>query len=333
MKPLNPRIALLTLLTLTAALSPVAGAGTNAAEFLRVNPDSRSAALGNSGVADAASGFAVLANPALLSASEDWVRLAGGQTTWLMGVSAAHYATSFSWGRRADERWGLGVSYSDWRSAPFQARDAHGKATGEAGYAAGHMGVGLAHTLTPDVHVGLAVKRVSEGFTEGGARVAAASAMAFDLGLMVETPLRGVRAGAAAQNLGSGPLTFLREHEALPRQFRAGVEGEHFGARLDWSVEAAQSGRRATVKAGASYAPLGIVALRFGYDARLAGPGLPGLTTGLGFRLKNLSMDYALVPFGDLGVTQRVSLTWALGRTLRKGYAYGGRPAAGRRNR
>jgi len=38
-----------------------------------------------------------------------------------------------------------------------------------------------------------------------------------------------------------------------------------------------------------------------------------GLTSGVGFRLGDLTMDYAFVPYGDLGLTHRISLSFKLG--------------------
>lgn len=60
-----------------------------------------------------------------------------------------------------------------------------------------------------------------------------------------------------------------------------------------------------------------IVALRAGYvynftDSKLTG--LTGLTGGIGVKAtKNILVDYAYIPFGDLGFSQRLSLTYKFG--------------------
>jgi hypothetical protein len=55
--------------------------------------------------------------------------------------------------------------------------------------------------------------------------------------------------------------------------------------------------------------------LRAGYEA-LAGEtmidGFSGATFGLGFAMGLITMDYAYLPFGDLGAGQRLSVTWHL---------------------
>ena len=47
--------------------------------------------------------------------------------------------------------------------------------------------------------------------------------------------------------------------------------------------------------------------LRLGFNSRNdAGP---GITAGVGWAQPNFSIDYALVPFGDLGAAHRISAT------------------------
>jgi hypothetical protein len=49
---------------------------------------------------------------------------------------------------------------------------------------------------------------------------------------------------------------------------------------------------------------------RIGYLTRaLDTAGFNGVTAGVGFTYKDYQLDYAYVPYGDLGGTQRTSLT------------------------
>lgn len=292
-----------------------AGAGADGADFLRVTPDSRSAALGNSGVADPGSGFAVHHNPALLGMERDRLRLSGSQTDWLGGLRAAHYAADLRWGR-----WAAGVFMSQWSSGAFGATDAEGNAAGDLEYRALNTGAAVSRAVGGGLRLGAAAKRISQSFT--GAGDAGASAAAWDAGLAWDTPLRGLRAGAAARNLG-GRMVFDRVPERLPTNFSAGVEGRLWAGRLTWSVEGQHDREKtAALKAGASFSPLSSLALRVGYDTLVArSSSLVGLTSGLGFRLGGLAVDYAFAPFGTLGAVQRISVSWRLGNV---------RPAPGR---
>ncbi len=292
------------------------GSGTAAADFLKVNPDCRSAALGNSGVTDFGSGFAAYHNPALLSRSEHRFRLAGAQTQWLLGVQGVHYALSLALPASRGS-WGAGVFVSDWRTDPFDALDPYGRPAGQVGYQAQNMGLGLAHEVAPSLHVGGTVKRVTQAFTEtGGAgpdAKTASAALAWDAGLVYDLPVGGLRAGAAAQNIGN-KVSFGLDQAPLPQIFRLGLEGPVIPKTLRWGLEAsAEPGRKITGKFGVAYSPFGLLSLRAGLDTLHARQSLYGLTSGIGFQWPHLAVDYALVPQGYLGVTQRISLSWRFG--------------------
>jgi hypothetical protein len=71
-----------------------------------------------------------------------------------------------------------------------------------------------------------------------------------------------------------------------------------------------------SLSAGAEYVYMDLLALRAGYKAGF-GPinldGLKGLSGGIGVKISNLDVDYAIVPYGDLGITQRVTLSFVFG--------------------
>jgi hypothetical protein len=59
------------------------------------------------------------------------------------------------------------------------------------------------------------------------------------------------------------------------------------------------------------------LALRVGYQANLAETqieGLTGLTAGLGVIYEGFGLDYAFLPYGDLGSTHRISLSYKFGQ-------------------
>jgi len=77
---------------------------------------------------------------------------------------------------------------------------------------------------------------------------------------------------------------------------------------------------------GSEFWAMGSVALRAGYNAPLNGSSpssykglrggntstlnaLTGMGLGMGLKLANYQFDYALVPYGDLGATHRMSFT------------------------
>jgi hypothetical protein len=59
-----------------------------------------------------------------------------------------------------------------------------------------------------------------------------------------------------------------------------------------------------------------MVAVRIGYQASLANNqtgGATGLAVGAGFLYRGFTLDYAFLPYGDLGQAQRISLTYDFG--------------------
>ena len=66
-----------------------------------------------------------------------------------------------------------------------------------------------------------------------------------------------------------------------------------------------------TFAAGIGYTIGNVLQLRTGYKYKIGGNDLgpiSGLAGGFGLTLRRFQFDYALVPFGDLGLTHRFSL-------------------------
>lgn len=139
--------------------------------------------------------------------------------------------------------------------------------------------------------------------------------VAGDVGVLWDVPgARGLRLGAAAQNLGR-QVRFQAGREALPATGRAGAAWSFpaFGHDNALSADVVKEGTdKPRASAGVETVAGGSLALRLGYTTRNdAGA---GLTAGVGWRGRNWSVDYAIAPYGDLGLTHRVgaSLRWGL---------------------
>lgn len=111
------------------------------------------------------------------------------------------------------------------------------------------------------------------------------------------------------QNLGShiGP-------DPLPLIFKGGAATRFFDGKLAIAADAdwlAQD-QRLYGELGAEYSLNKYLAFRAGYQAGRSadklGSGLVGLGTGLGLKFDHVTLDYAYVPFGDLGATHRMTL-------------------------
>jgi hypothetical protein len=129
-------------------------------------------------------------------------------------------------------------------------------------------------------------------------------------------------AGVNMQNLGSGGSGY-----SLPMNLKAGIALR--------AIDAPQHGLLLAVdtqylfkdqdymSAGLEYTYDNALSVRVGYKLGLGQTdlnGLKGFCGGIGVRLSNFIFDYAIVPYGDLGITHRAMLTYV--------FANAGRAAA-----
>ena len=175
-------------------------------------------------------------------------------------------------------------------------------------YGAGNLGasLGIGKYILPGLSAGVAAKYNRETLASY-----VYQAIAVDLGLLW-TPAPGLYIGATYSNL---PIKVSSAIGTLDSVWRAGASYE-----VNKTLIVAVSSELKTdtgfdnVQAGAEYFIDTTVAVRAGYvhnfsDYKL--DGLTGMTAGLGVAIgKNMMFDYAFVPYGDLGNSHRLSLTY-----------------------
>lgn len=144
------------------------------------------------------------------------------------------------------------------------------------------------------------------------------NALGFALDLAASYPLRwrfmnGFRLGGSFQNLGPG-VKFEGESSPLPRTTRIGIARSFWGSALNTSLDTVfVSGLSPYFTYAMEYRLLKFVAVRAGYkgDRNLD----KNFTYGVGFENPIFRIDYAFVPFGDLGDTHRISVIYRFGRS------------------
>jgi hypothetical protein len=162
---------------------------------------------------------------------------------------------------------------------------------------------------------GAAVTLMKEDLDDRSAKTAAVSAgAAWEAG-------GGWRWGAVLKNAGADG-NFGDGRVPSPARFQLGVryivpawgEGE-----MDYS--SALQGGREFLLGGQWHGESETFFLRAGYRLRYPNDGLGrwnGAAAGLGARWGDFQADYALQPFGDVGTSQRASLTWRWGTEKKK---------------
>lgn len=171
--------------------------------------------------------------------------------------------------------------------------------------------VGYGQWIIPALAAGVAVKFFSQHIdTE------TYTAVAGDLGVLLRPGIEGLQLGAAIQNLGSQVAGFN-----LPQNLKVGAayllpvkfsENDNWNLGLDVNVPFGDS-KYTSMGVGTEYLYNNLIAGRVGYVVKDSGDrgGVDGLTAGAGVKLSVFNLDYALVTFGDLGITNQIMLTAA----------------------
>jgi hypothetical protein len=135
--------------------------------------------------------------------------------------------------------------------------------------------------------------------------------IAFDFGALYNFSEMPLSLGFNAQHLGPR-VKFVEEAFGLPVTFRLGVAYKLWNDALTLTTDIIRpSDNDLAIGVGAGYTIGNILHLRTGYKYKIGGNDLgaiSGLTGGFGLTLRQFQLDYALVPFGILGLTHRFSL-------------------------
>ena len=287
----------LTVLSLLLAMFEFGGEGTAALPVLRVGQGARAAAMGGSFLALADDASALYWNPAGLGQVDDYcIGLSHHQ--WFAAVKDELLHLTFP-GRTG--ALGIGLVYSGEPDIEYWSpgNQPGGTFTTWNGVAS----IGYGGTIAHNWHIGLGLK----GFYQSLHTVAGYGG-AFDVGF-IGRPLPFASFGIVGRNIGL--IRYGSTWEDLPTE--VGI-----GTSLDWSHLTATADvvypldGSINCRAGLEYAPVPALALRVGYrtgPADLSSLGwLSGLTGGLGLHTGPLAVDYAIAPYGALGLVHRIGL-------------------------
>lgn len=169
---------------------------------------------------------------------------------------------------------------------------------GSAGYGTGIM---------PGLSAGISIKVISQS-------TGSKSTMGFagDIGALYKN--ENFSAGFTLQNIGSGGGYSLPMSVNLGGAFRVVNTKENrvlIATDVNYLFNDVPS-----MSAGAEYVFSDILAARAGYRIRFGDnnlDGLTGLSGGVGIFVAGVKLDYAIVPYGDLGITHRAALSYQFG--------------------
>lgn len=314
-------VRLAAVIILFSAAPAMAGAGSDAMPFLKLDAGSRGAALSGAYAAAGDDALSVFYNPAgtaLVSKKEVFL----GHNEWLeeMRNETVAYVHPLSPGLTVFG--GLNALLS----GSIDEYSAAGARTGSFNATEGVISAGGAASLGRSWYFGLTAKWLSQ---QGAGEKD--TTWACDAGLLKKAGF--LRLGGSVSNLGAGlklgdtrfdlPLiarggasfTFLENYMVAAEYIKAGS-----------SPGAAALGAEARIRTG----PKEFFFLRSGFRTGRGRNAGSGLTAGAGISNREFRVDYAFLPYGDLGDSHRFTVSFRFGKERLQPFdraAYYGLPA------
>ena len=288
------QMAVLFFLLVPAALSANTGAA-----FLKIPVGPRVCATGEAAVAYIDDASALFYNPAGLANVPSFdLLLAHNQ--WLLDMNHEYVAGVY--GTEALGKFGLAFDY--WGSGAIQGINIRGETI--PGYTVSaadwSLNIGYGRSIS-DFSFGLGAKFVHQQHES-----LSTSAVAFDVGAMYKTPLKGLQTGLSVANIGT-KAKLDSEAYALPMQARLGWRYDYsiVGVTQDFILSETE---KPGIAAGVECRPVEVLAVRVGYRTGSDYDGLSGLRAGLGISWHGIGVDYAFAPYGKLGSSHRISISY-----------------------
>lgn len=284
-----------------------AGVGTTAAQFLKLSPTARGAAMADAQGASADDVFAIYSNPAGLAAMEK-AQLGASYITYFTDVNYGF--VGYADPDKSIGAVGIGLTYLVINKIErYSINEVKGD-----DFTAGDMALSFAWArrdaipaVLENTSVGAALRLISSEMDQTAGYTASV-----DIGA-IHRPVSDVAVAIAVQNISPG-LKFREVTDNLPLNIKvAGAYDVTEDARLGLEINQYIIDAKSYAAVGGEYWLSGRrLALRlgykYGYDTASLGS-LVGITGGLGFRVWGAGLDYAFVPFGDLGDTHRVTFS------------------------
>ncbi len=291
------------------AVTPALAARSTTASFLKIGVGARAAGMGEAYTAIADDASATYWNPAGMAAANRR-QFIFQHNEWFGNINYEYlgYAHPLERGGTV----GGSLTYLDkgdiprtTYSNPFGA----GLGSYEAQDFAGS--VSYAASYRSDIDWGVTAKLIRQEIDD-----ASATSFAVDGGVLYRTPYQGLTLGAALLNLGTA-AKFDERKEQLPLMFKAGAAYRLQDVPLTFASDLVLlRGDQSSFRLGAEYTFNRLIDIRAGYNS--ANDADNGWGCGFGINLDDLEINYAYVPYGDLGNTHRIDSVFTFGAPVRE---------------
>lgn len=168
------------------------------------------------------------------------------------------------------------------------------------------LGAGLGVKLRSDLSLGISGKYINETLDKDKAK-----SFGVDLGMMGKVSF--LEYGVSLQNLG-GKMGFVNKSYELPLMARAGISLNILKDRLTLALGVRKvinnkENDKVNINYGVEFSPLGFMVFRVGYKQSFP-QNLLKYGLGIGLKISPINLDYAYLPFEDIGDTHRLALTF-----------------------
>ena len=276
-------------------------AGTRAMTFLKIGVGAEAMGMGESQVAATDDLYASYWNPAGLTRLKK-PQIALMHNEWFAGINHEFVGFALPLGNVGT----VGASASYLSFGELQGRDRDGNETTVFRPYDLALILSYARGFGDSLAFGTNAKFLREQIADE-----TGTGIAFDFGGLYTFQEIPLSLGFNAQHVGPR-VQFIEEAFGLPFTFRLGVAYRLWSDALMLTMDIIRpSDNDVATGVGAAYTIGNILQLRTGYKYKIGGNDLgamSGLTGGFGLTLRQFQIDYALVPFGVLGLTHRFSL-------------------------
>jgi len=319
-------------LVFSAKVSRATAPGGTAAPFLKIGPGARAVGMGESFVGLADDVTTLYWNPSGLANLTKW-EATFMHASWFQSINYEYMAVGLPGGALPFlgnvGTAGVSLIFLNTGDIPETFADP----TSTAGFsstgsniAASDMliTVGYGRPLDSRLKVGGAIKFVNQSVGGGtvdpsrGLDNSSLSAWAFamDLGLLADTDIENLRIGVVVQNLGT-QVKLENDAFPLPLQFKVGAGWKIPQKNVTFVSDIIQPiDNKTSWNSGVEYYSkykFAELILRLGYRFQFASPDpdvITGVTAGVGAVVFGSIIDYAFEPYGELGNTHRISLSF-----------------------
>ncbi len=275
-------------------------AGLSSNVFLQAQLSPRASALGGAYSAIGNDVYVMFYNPAGL-ANLKRSQVGFSHVRWYQDIRMQNLSAGF----KLDARFFMAAGFSYLGMPEIQGKDRYGQNTTSLDVNSSIMQLDMAYKLHPSFFIGFGIKYFRDNLAGY-----VASGFAFDFGLYMETIIPHLSLAASMRNLGN-PIRYDEASEPIPFDYRLGlgyfIPAWHLRLGVD-GVHSIDQGW--LLKTGLEIDFVRRAFLRIG-NAWFSAQGFQP-SFGIGARpIKNLAIDYTVFNHRNLGLTQRVGLTFS----------------------